>query len=202
MEPFTVVSGVAAPLPGANIDTDVIMPKQFLKRIDRAGLACGVLYDLRFDGEGRERPDFVLNRPDFRDARFLVVGPNFGAGSSREHAVWGLAQFGIRALIGTTFAGIFHDNCLRNGVPPIKLPAETVAEVIDLCGDPSRSRLTVDLVAQEIILSDGRRIAFGFDVMRRDALLKGLDAVGSTLQYADEIRAFERAHFATHPWFA
>jgi 3-isopropylmalate/(R)-2-methylmalate dehydratase small subunit len=202
MEPFTVVSGIAAPLPGANIDTDVIMPKQFLKGIDREGLARGVLYDLRFDGDGRERPDFVLNRPDFRDARFLVVGPNFGAGSSREHAVWGLSQYGIRALIGTTFAGIFHDNCLRNGVPPIKLPPETVAELMALCSEPSHNSLTVDLMTQEIVLFDGRRIAFGFDALRRDALLKGLDAVGSTLQYADDIRAFERSHFAVRPWLA
>lgn len=202
MEPFTVVTGVAAPLPGANIDTDVIMPKQFLKGIDREGLARGVFHDLRFDAQGNRRPDFILNRPGYWDPCFLIVGPNFGCGSSREHAVWGLKQIGIRALIGTTFAGIFHDNCLRNGVAPISLTGAEVADLQALCECPTLNRLTVDLMAKVVIDADGRRIGFEMDELRRQDLIKGLDAVGSTLQYADDIRAFERAHFAANAWLA
>jgi 3-isopropylmalate/(R)-2-methylmalate dehydratase small subunit len=202
MEPFAIVTGVAAPLPGANIDTDVIMPKQFLKGIDREGLARGAFYDLRFDAAGQPRPDFILNRPEYRHVRFLVVGPNFGCGSSREHAVWGLKQLGIRALIGTSFASIFYDNCLRNGVLPISLMAEQVADLQALCACPALNRLTVDLVDQVIFDADGHRIRFGIDELRRNDLIKGLDPVASTLQYADDIRAFERAHFAANPWLA
>lgn len=200
MEPFTTVTGVAAPLPGANIDTDVIMPKQFLKGIDRTGLARGAFYDLRFDADGVPRGDFILNQAGYANARFLIVGPNFGCGSSREHAVWGLNQLGIRALIGVSFASIFHDNCLRNGLPPIRLAREEVAELQALCADPARNRLTVDLVAKAVTADGGRRIPFEMDELRREALVRGLDAVGSTLQYADDIRAFERRHFAAQPW--
>jgi 3-isopropylmalate/(R)-2-methylmalate dehydratase small subunit len=202
MEPFTVVTGAAAPLPGANIDTDVIMPKQFLKGIDRDGLARGAFHDLRFDIYGKPRSEFILNRPGYRDACFLIVGPNFGCGSSREHAVWGLKQIGIRALIGTTFASIFHDNCLRNGIPPIRLTSAQIADLMALCESPDLNRLTVDLVQQLVIDADGRRIRFEMDALRRDDLVKGLDAVGSTLQHADDIRAFEQAHFAANPWLA
>jgi len=202
MEPFTVVTGAAAPLPGANIDTDVIMPKQFLKGIDRDGLARGAFHDLRFDTYGKPRGEFILNRPGYRDACFLIVGPNFGCGSSREHAVWGLKQIGIRALIGTTFASIFHDNCLRNGIPPIRLTSAQVADLSALCECADLNRLTVDLVQQVVIDADGRRIRFEMDALRRNDLIQGLDAVGSTLQYADDIRAFEQAHFATNPWLA
>jgi len=202
IEPFTTVTGIAAPLPGANIDTDVIMPKQFLKGTDREGLARGAFFDLRFDAAGKPRPDFILNRPGYQDARFLIVGPNFGCGSSREHAVWGLKQLGIRALIGTTFASIFHDNCLRNGVPPIRVSAGDVADLQALCENPGRNRLTVDLLEKAVIDANGRRIAFEMDELRRNDLIKGLDAVGSTLQYADAIRSFEQAHFADNRWLA
>jgi len=180
----------------------VIMPKQFLKGVDRAGLARGVFHDLRFDGSGQPRADFVLNQTAWRTACFLIVGPNFGCGSSREHAVWGLAQIGIRALIGTTFASIFHDNCLRNGIAPISLSGAQVADLMTLCGCPTLNRLTVDLIDTAVIDADGRRIRFEMDALERDGLLKGLDAVGSTLQYADDIRAFESAHFAARPWLA
>jgi 3-isopropylmalate/(R)-2-methylmalate dehydratase small subunit len=202
MEPFTIVTGVAAPLPAANIDTDVIMPKQFLKGIVRDNLARGLFYDLRFDDVGQPRPDFILNHPEYRHVRFLVVGPNFGCGSSREHAVWGLKQFGIRALIGTTFASIFHDNCLRNGLLPVSLTAKQVADLLALCACPALARVTIDLVERLVFDGDGHRIPFHIDELRRVDLIKGLDAVGSTMQYADDIRAFEQTHFATSPWLA
>ena len=200
MEKFTVVSGVAAPMSRANVDTDVIMPKQFLKRITREGLAGGVFFDLRFDAQGREQGDFVLNQPHYRHSRFLVVGPNFGCGSSREHAVWGLAQFGIRAIIGSSFASIFFDNCLRNGLLPIALAPQQVAHLQSICADPHRSTLRVDLFEQFIELHDGSLIRFVIDPLRRDDLLNGRDAVASTLQFAAEIEAFERSHWMQRPW--
>jgi 3-isopropylmalate/(R)-2-methylmalate dehydratase small subunit len=203
VEPFTKVSGAAAAVPRPNIDTDVIMPKQFLKGIDRSGLRDGTLFDLRFIATGKPNPDFVLNRPGWEDTRFLVVGPNFGCGSSREHAVWGLSQLGIRALIGTSFAGIFYDNCLRNGVLTIMLPESEVEALATHVADPKRNRLTVDLPAQTITLeSDGRAIGFEIDALRKDALVRGLDAIGSTLEYAEDIRRFEKDHYAANPWFA
>lgn len=200
MEPFTTVSGIAAPLPQANIDTDVIMPKQFLKGITREGLARGVFHDLRFDAAGNERAEFILNQPIFRDARFLVVGDNFGCGSSREHAVWGLSQWGVRAIIGTRFASIFHDNCFRNGLLPIRLEAAQRDELQARCSDIARCTLQVDLIEQSIRLDDGARIPFAIDPMRRDDLLNGRDAVASTLRYAEEIAAFERRAWMASPW--
>lgn len=201
MEPFKRVEGIATPLPAANIDTDVIMPKQFLKGIDRAGLARGAFHDLRFDEAGQPRADFILNQPPWRDARFLVVGPNFGCGSSREHAVWGLSQLGVRALIGTSFAGIFFDNCARNGLLAVTLPPEEVEALLALVSRPKTSRLTVDLEAQTIE-GAGEVWRFEIDPSRRRALLSGLDAVGVALARADEIRAFEKTHLARHPWLA
>ncbi|WP_138465625.1 3-isopropylmalate dehydratase small subunit [Poseidonocella sp. HB161398] len=201
MEPFTRLGGIAAALPAANIDTDVIMPKQFLKGIDRSGLARGLFHDLRFDGAGRERPDFVLNRPETRGARFLVTGPNFGCGSSREHAVWGLAQYGIRALIGPSFAGIFFDNCARNGLLAIALPgAEALALAERVRAAPGLG-IAVDLERQEIALPE-RTIRFEIEPARRRALLDGRDAIGQTLEQAEEIRRFERRHLAASPWLA
>lgn len=201
MEPFQRVEGIAAPLPAANIDTDVIMPKQFLKGIDRAGLACGAFHDLRFDEAGQPRADFILNQPPWRDARFLVVGPNFGCGSSREHAVWGLSQLGIRALIGASFAGIFFDNCARNGLLAVTLPPEEAEALLALVARPETSRLTLDLEAQTIEGAGGVW-RFEIDPSRRHALLNGLDAIGVALARADEIRAFETAHLQRHPWLA
>lgn len=201
MEPFQRVEGIAAPLPAANIDTDVIMPKQFLKGIDRAGLAHGVFHDLRFDEAGALRPDFILNQPPWRETRFLVVGPNFGCGSSREHAVWGLSQLGVRALIGTSFAGIFFDNCARNGLLAITLPPDEVEALLALVSRPETNRLTLDLAAQTIEGAGGVW-RFEIDPSRRHALLNGLDAIGVALARADEIKAFETAHLARHPWLA
>lgn len=200
IERFTAIAGVAAPLPQANIDTDVIMPKQFLKGITRDDLARGLFYDLRFDEAGGERKDFILNRAPYRQPSFLIVGPNFGCGSSREHAVWGLAQFGIRAIIGTSFASIFQDNCFRNGLLPIALPSEQAEEVHGHCADPSHSRLRVDLVAQVIALDDGSQVSFKIDALRRDDLLNGRDAIASTLRFAADIRTFEQSHWSARPW--
>lgn len=200
MEPFTRVSGKAAPLCQANIDTDVIMPKQFLKGITRDGLARGLFYDLRFDDAGSEREDFILNRSEYRDAKFLVVGPNFGCGSSREHAVWGLAQFGIRGIIGTSFASIFHDNCFRNGLLPIELDQAQIAQAFAACSEPRHNQFEVDLITQTIRLDDGTALAFTVDALRRDDLLNGRDAIASTWQFLDQIRAFEQRHWTTQPW--
>ncbi len=200
MQPFTVLSGAAAALPAANVDTDVIMPKQFLKGVDRRGLAQGVFHNLRFDETGAERPDFVLNRPAWRGASILVVGSNFGCGSSREHAVWGLMQLGVRALVGTTYAGIFFDNCARNGLLAISLQPEEIERLMGLAGAAETCRLQIDLAAQAIISADGRSTAFPIDAVRKAALMSGLDAVGQTLRGKEDIRTFEQAHFARYPW--
>ena len=200
MQPFTTVTGPAAALPAANTDTDVIMPKQFLKGIDRSGLDHGTLHGLRFDTAGVPRPDFVLNRPEWPDARFLVVGPNFGCGSSREHAVWGLLQLGIRAIIGTTFAGIFNDNAANNGLLLIAMEPKQVNILSALAADPTRNRLTIDLPAQSVLAADGTQFTFEISPLRKDALIRGLDAIGTTLDQADAIRAFEARHHAIQPW--
>ncbi|MFH6600681.1 3-isopropylmalate dehydratase small subunit [Ectopseudomonas khazarica] len=202
MQPFTLVSGKAAALPAANIDTDVIMPKQFLKGIDRNGLDRGLFFDLRFLADGRPNPAFILNHPQWQGACFLVVGPNFGCGSSREHAVWGLRQLGIRALIGSSFAGIFHDNCQRNGVLTISLPVPQVNELSRRVSQAEHNHLDIDLASQTIALSDGQALAFDIDPLRKQALLLGLDAIGSTLQRAERIRQFERDHLQANPWLA
>jgi 3-isopropylmalate/(R)-2-methylmalate dehydratase small subunit len=200
-QPFTRVRGPAAAFPQPNVDTDVIMPKQFLKGIDRAGLAEGAFYDLRHRAPGEPNPDFPLNRPAWRDCRFLVVGPNFGCGSSREHAVWGLAQLGIRALVGTSFAGIFFDNCARNGVLAISAAAGDVELLLGLAGAPETNVLIVDLPAQAIICeATGQTVGFEIDARLKDALVTGLDAVGWALRQAPAIRSFEDARFRQEPW--
>lgn len=203
MKPFTVVRGVAAPLPRANVDTDQIMPKQFLKGVDRSGLADGFLFDMRFSAPGVRRPEFILNRDPWRDARFLVVGPNYGCGSSREHAVWGMMQLGIRAVIGTQFGGIFYDNCLRNGVPAILLREDGVERLLALTAEGARSELTVDLPAQLIVAqATGERIAFTFDPVHKDMLVRGIGAVEATLERSGAIEDFEGAYYADNPWLA
>ncbi|PTS95175.1 3-isopropylmalate dehydratase small subunit [Pseudomonas sp. HMWF006] len=202
LQPFTHVSGQAAPLLAANVDTDVIMPKQFLKGIDRQGLDRGLFFDLRFRADGTPDPAFVLNQPAWQGASFLVVGPNFGCGSSREHAVWGLQQMGIRALIGSSFAGIFFDNCQRNGVLLITLDGTQVQRIGALVGQPETARISIDLEAQHIVLADGSVIGFQIDTLRKTALLLGLDAIGSTLQRREQIKDFERQHLANNPWLS
>ncbi|MCP1497176.1 3-isopropylmalate/(R)-2-methylmalate dehydratase small subunit [Pseudomonas migulae] len=202
LQPFTHVSGKAAPMLAANIDTDVIMPKQFLKGIDRAGLDRGLFFDLRFLPEGQPNPEFVLNQPAWQGASFMVVGPNFGCGSSREHAVWGLKQMGIRALIGSSFAGIFYDNCQRNGVLLITLQEAVSQRLGQVVSQPESAQISVDLKAQEIRLHNGEVIPFEIDTLRKTALLLGLDAIGSTLQRSEQIKAFERQHLAANPWLS
>lgn len=200
MDRFITVEGKAAPLPMANVDTDVIMPKTFLKGIDRAGLDIGVFNLLRF-AEGRPRSGFVLNRAGYEDARFLVVGPNFGCGSSREHAVWGLSQLGFRALIGTSFAGIFDDNCRNNGVLTITLDPGTVDHIVAVISDPASNGIRIDLEKQVIsLLAVQEDIPFEVDALRKQALMLGLDAIGVTLSDVDAILAFESRHRQENPW--
>lgn len=199
METFGVVEGTAAPLPAANVDTDVIMPKRYLKGVDRNGLADGVFHDLRFKPTGEADPAFVLNKPGWSGASFLVVGANFGTGSSREHAVWGLRQLGIRALIGTSYAGIFFDNCARNGLLAITLDDAQIAEVFALADDPTTNRFMIDLPAQTIAAGAG---SFRFEIspLLKRMLLEGLDPVGVTLSERDIIQGFELAYLAQRPW--
>lgn len=200
MTPFDQVAGVAAPMMAPNVDTDVIMPKMFLKGVDRSGLGEGAFNLLRFSG-GKPNPEFILNQEGYRDARFLVVGPNFGCGSSREHAVWGLQQLGIRALIGTSFAGIFNDNCANNGLLTIALEAGVVTELAAVVADRSRNDVTVNLAAQTIGFDrGGRTITFEIELARKEAFLTGRDFIASTLVFADDIRTFEARHRAASPW--
>ncbi|KAA0969119.1 3-isopropylmalate dehydratase small subunit [Pseudomonas sp. ANT_H12B] len=202
LQPFTQVSGKAAPMLAANIDTDVIMPKQFLKGIDRAGLDRGLFFDLRFLPDGSLNPGFVLNQPAWQGASFMVVGPNFGCGSSREHAVWGLKQMGIRALIGSSFAGIFYDNCQRNGVLLITLEEPVLQRLGQVVSQSDSAQISVDLETQEIRLQDGQVIPFEIDTLRKTSLMLGLDAIGSTLQRSEQIKAFEREHLTANPWLS
>jgi 3-isopropylmalate/(R)-2-methylmalate dehydratase small subunit len=200
MTPFDQVTGVAAPMMAPNIDTDVIMPKMFLKGVDRSGLAEGAFNLLRFAG-GKPNPDFILNQHGYRKACFLLVGPNFGCGSSREHAVWGLQQLGIRALIGSSFAGIFNDKCANNGLLTISLAPGLVTDLASIVADPERNEVTVDLPGQTIRFDRGRlTIAFEIEPSRKEAFLSGRDFIASTLMFADEIRGFEARHRAENPW--
>lgn len=199
MDAFTKISGLAAPMLAANIDTDVIMPKQFLKGIDRQGLDKGLFYDLRFNADGTENPDFILNTPEWKGAKFLVTGPNFGCGSSREHAVWGMKQLGIRALIGTSFAGIFNDNCLRNGVLTIILPEEQINKLGNLISRPETNEILIDLEGQ-FIRTHHEEFTFNIDELKKKMLLQGLDAIGLTLSFKDEITQFENEYYSANPW--
>lgn len=197
MTPFVREQGVAVALPAANINTDVIMPKTFLKGIDRRGLAVGLFHDLRFDEGGQVRPGFALNQCP--DARFLLAGPNFGCGSSREHAVWGLLQFGIRAIIGSSFAGIFADNAANNGLLLVTMAPDVLDPLIQAVEEAPKG-LTLDLEEQRIELPDGPPIAFNIDPTRRRAMMLGLDRIGETLQHAAEIRRFQETYFTRNPW--
>ena len=200
MQTFTLVKGKAAPMLDANIDTDVIMPKQFLKGIDRQNLDRGLFFDQRVLPGGELNPQFILNRPEWQGSQFLVVGPNFGCGSSREHAVWGMQQSGIRALIGTSFAGIFGDNCQRNGVLLIRLSEQHLAEVGQAASNPQTNTIVIDLPGQKIILSDGKIIPFQIDDRNKEALIKGLDAIGVTMEYKQDIKEFEKTYLDKNPW--
>jgi len=199
MTPVSRIEGIAAPFGQPNVDTDVIMPKRFLKTVTRAGLADGVFADLRFQADGSEAPDFILNRPDYRGAPILVVGDNFGCGSSREHAVWGLAQLGVKVLLGTTFAGIFFDNCRRNGLLAITLDPTTRDALLARVSDCAQSHLAVDLPLQEIRAS-GLRVGFEIAPARKQDLLTGADPIAQTLTHAKAIRRFEAEAYAAAPW--
>lgn len=198
MERFIRVTGRAGAFPAANVDTDVIMPKIFLKGIDREGLARGLFHDLRFDEFGELRPDFLLNRPEMANTRFLVVGSNFGCGSSREHAVWGMLQYGIRAIVGTSFAGIFADNAANNGLLLITIAEDMIAPLMKLVSERPTD-LSIDLPEQRIE-AEGLPIPFDIDPARRHALMQGLDRIGETLSHADRIRSFEEAYLSANPW--
>lgn len=201
MQPFTSLTGVAAPLPTANVDTDQIIPKQFLKTVEREGLAKGLFYDLRFDEAGAPRPDFVLNRPQFAGAKVLVASDNFGCGSSREHAPWALLDFGIRCVIAPSFADIFYENCFSNGLLPAVLPAESVAELQDEARGGNHV-FTVDLPSQTVTAPSGKQHRFEIDPGRKRKLLEGLDAVGETLRREGDISAFEAREAVAQPWLS
>jgi len=200
MDKFTTLTGVAAPLPIVNIDTDMIIPKQFLKTIERTGLARGLFFELRFNEDGSEKPDFVLNQPAYRKAQIIVAGDNFGCGSSREHAPWALLDFGIRCVISTSFADIFYNNCFKNGILPIRVTPEQLEKLMDDANRGANATLTVDLEAQEIRGPDGGTIAFDVDPFRKHCLLEGLDDIGLTLQKAESIAAYEAKTATARPW--
>ncbi|MPZ09066.1 MAG: 3-isopropylmalate dehydratase small subunit [Kiloniellaceae bacterium] len=200
MEKFTTLTGVAAPLPLVNIDTDMIIPKQFLKTVLRTGLAKGLFYEMRFDEKGQPKDGFVLDQPAYRNARILVAGENFGCGSSREHAPWALLDAGIRCVIAPSFADIFYNNCFKNGILPIVLPQEQVDLLMDDASRGANAVVTVDLEKQEIAGPDGGTIKFDLDPFRKHCLLNGLDDIGLTLQKADKIAAFEAARKTSQPW--
>ena len=199
MEPFTRLDAKSAPLPLANIDTDQIIPKQFLKTVERAGLAKGLFYDLRFDEQGREKPDFVLNRPEYKGAGVLVTGDNFGCGSSREHAPWALMDFGVRAVISTSFADIFYNNCFQNGLLPVVLKAEEVAQLMDEARGGTHV-VSIDLETQRVTSPSGKVFAFEIDPQRKQKMLLGLDAIGETLGKTTYIDSYETRRALAQPW--
>ena len=200
MDKFTTLTGIAAPLPLINIDTDMIIPKQFLKTIKRSGLGKNLFDEMRFDQSGNELPEFVLNKPAYRDAQILVAGDNFGCGSSREHAPWALLDFGIRCVIAPSFADIFFNNCFKNGILPIPLPQEEVDKLMDDASNGANATLTIDLEAQEITRPDGQKIAFEIDPFRKHCLLNGLDDIGLSLTKVEAIGAFEATAQSARPW--
>jgi 3-isopropylmalate dehydratase/3-isopropylmalate/(R)-2-methylmalate dehydratase small subunit len=199
MEAFTRLDAKVAPLPLANIDTDQIIPKQFLKTVEREGLAKGLFYDLRFDGEGKERPDFVLNQAAYKGAGVLVAGDNFGCGSSREHAPWALMDYGIRCVVSTSFADIFYNNCFQNGLLPVVLPAEQVQALMEEAKGGNHL-VTVDLEAQTLVSPSGQTFHFEIDPVRKEKMLKGLDSIGETLQAVGDIDLYEMKRALAQPW--
>ena len=199
MEPFTRLDAKSAPLPLANIDTDQIIPKQFLKTVERAGLAKGLFYDLRFDEQGREKPDFVLNRPEYKGAQVLITGDNFGCGSSREHAPWALMDFGVKAVISTSFADIFYNNCFQNGLLPVVLKAEEVAQLMDEARGGNHV-VSIDLESQRVTSPSGKVFTFEIDPQRKQKMLLGLDAIGETLAKTTSIDSYENRRALAQPW--
>lgn len=200
MDKFTVLTGVAAPLPMINIDTDMIIPKQFLKTIKRTGLGKNLFDEMRYTPDGKEVETFVLNQPAYRGAKVLITGANFGCGSSREHAPWAIADFGIRCIIAPSFADIFFNNSFKNGILPIKLPQEQVDALMVQAENGANATFTIDLAAQEITAPDGAKTKFDVDPFRKHCLLNGLDDIGLTLMKDDKIAAFEDRRKTASPW--
>jgi 3-isopropylmalate/(R)-2-methylmalate dehydratase small subunit len=200
MEKFETITGVAAPMPLVNIDTDMIIPKQFLKTIKRSGLGVNLFDEMRYDREGNEVDDFVLNKPAYRKAEILVAGDNFGCGSSREHAPWALLDFGVRCVISTSFADIFYNNCFKNGILPVVLKPEEVDVLMKEAEKGENARITIDLAAQEVSTSDGEIFKFEVDAFKKHCLLNGLDDIGLTMEKAASIDAFEEKAQQARPW--
>ncbi|MBM3478392.1 MAG: 3-isopropylmalate dehydratase small subunit [Alphaproteobacteria bacterium] len=202
MQKFDKLTGVAAPMPMINIDTDMIIPKQHLKTIKRTGLGKALFDEMRYEADGSEKPGFVLNQPAYRKAQVLVAGANFGCGSSREHAPWALLDFGIRCVIAPSFADIFHSNCFKNGILPIPLPQEAVDKLMDDARKGANAQITIDLERQEIIRPDGEVIAFRIDAFRRHCLLNGLDDIGLTMQKGGDVEGYEARQKTAQPWLS
>ena len=200
MQKFDRLTGVAAPMPIVNIDTDMIIPKDYLKTIARTGLGKGLFADIRYNRDGSEVPDFVLNKPAYRNAEILVAGDNFGCGSSREHAPWALLDFGIRCVISTSFGDIFYNNCFKNGVLPIRVTPEQLEMLLDDAERGANARISIDLEAQEIRGPDGGMIHFDIDPFRKHCLINGLDDIGLTMEKETSIVGFETKNAAERPW--
>jgi 3-isopropylmalate/(R)-2-methylmalate dehydratase small subunit len=200
MDKFTTLTAVAAPLPMANVDTDKIIPAGFLKTIKRTGLGVHLFHALRYDDQGNERPDFVLNREPYRDAEIIIAHENFGCGSSREHAPWALLDFGFRCVIAPDFGDIFFNNCFKNGILPVRLPRVVCDRLIEDAKLGGNARLTVDLERQVVVRPNGEEIRFEIDPFRKHLLLNGLDDIGQTLQHASAIAAYETRRQAEQPW--
>jgi len=200
MDKFTKLSGIAAPLPLINIDTDMIIPKQFLKTIKRSGLGVNLFDEMRYDDDRNEIADFVLNKPQYRNAEILVAGDNFGCGSSREHAPWALLDFGIRCVIAPSYADIFYNNCFKNGILPIVLPQEQVDILMKDAEKGANARIEIDLEAQTVTSSDGEVFTFNVDPFKKHCLLNGLDDIGLTMEKAASIKSFEGKLASERPW--
>jgi 3-isopropylmalate/(R)-2-methylmalate dehydratase small subunit len=200
MDKFTKITGVAAPMPLVNIDTDMIIPKQFLKTIKRSGLGANLFDEMRFTLDGQEIPDFVLNQPAYRKAEVIIAGDNFGCGSSREHAPWALLDFGIRSVIATSFADIFYNNCFKNGILPIVMPQDVVDTLMEDARRGENARITVDLENQTVTTSDGKSFPFEVDAFKKHCLMNGLDDIGLTMEKAPSIDTFEAKAATLRPW--
>ena len=200
MDKFNTLTGIAAPMPLINIDTDMIIPKQFLKTIKRSGLGVNLFDEMRYDDDGKEIPEFVLNKPQYRDAEILVAGDNFGCGSSREHAPWAIKDFGIRCVIAPSYADIFYNNCFKNGILPIALPQEQVDVIMADAEKGANARVTIDLEAQTVTTSDGDVFSFEVDAFKKRCLMEGLDDIGLTMEKAASIDTYEAAATQARPW--
>ena len=200
MDKFETLTGIAAPLPLINIDTDMIIPKQFLKTIKRSGLGVNLFDEMRYDDDGAEIPTFVLNQDAYRNAEILVAGDNFGCGSSREHAPWALKDFGVKSVISTSFADIFFNNCFKNGILPIVLPQEAVDVLMKDAEKGSNARMIIDLEAQTVTSSDGEAFSFEVDAFKKHCLMNGLDDIGLTMEKASSIDTFEAELSKSRPW--